>query len=336
MRLLAAAVVWLAAIPAVAGEPVLTSTTLTAHEGPLVALAFSPDGKALASTGEDAAVRIWSRPERRLLRKLSDPETPSTPGGVAFSTTGMRLAVRFGLGRIVVWRVVDGEVEQRIDLPDLAASSPGDAMSFASDGDHLAIADRYGGAWIVHTNAAIKDPPGWFPGDDSEGDTSVLAFTVHGDLFAAGRRGAFFFDPSRGRRAATLALGDDPGRAAVVDACITSDLESIVGLVAPTATAIHLELHAWSSLTGKLVARRALPEASFVGIASLPLRRLVLVTVDGDEVALWTGSFEQVLRGGHATLGRLPPRPPIAFSRDGKTVAVGTLDGTIHLLEVPE
>ncbi|WP_217240966.1 WD40 repeat domain-containing protein [Streptomyces sp. AC555_RSS877] len=35
--------------------------TLTGHTGPVAAVAFSPDGAWLATTGTDSSVRIWGR-----------------------------------------------------------------------------------------------------------------------------------------------------------------------------------------------------------------------------------------------------------------------------------
>jgi WD40 repeat protein len=69
-------------------EPIV----LHGHTGEIHAVAFSPDGKTLASGGEDCAIRVWDVPTGRLKATLWVPPT-AHPGGepkdwVAFTPEG--------------------------------------------------------------------------------------------------------------------------------------------------------------------------------------------------------------------------------------------------------
>ncbi len=81
-----------------------------AHRGPANALAFSPDGRLLASAGREAVIRIHDAASRKLLRVFSaiDPETV----GLAWSPDGKYLASSSNtasLGRFVrLWDARSG------------------------------------------------------------------------------------------------------------------------------------------------------------------------------------------------------------------------------------
>lgn len=88
-------------------EGVRSVITLTGHRGLVGALAFSPDGRTLASGGRDRAVKFWALGERT----ATDRRTFEWPAGavyaLAFSPDGMLAAAGGDTGLITVWDVDD-------------------------------------------------------------------------------------------------------------------------------------------------------------------------------------------------------------------------------------
>jgi WD40 repeat protein len=73
--------------------------TLGVHQGAITALAFSPDGKLLASGSADTTIRVWDPNNPQALLTLSGHTAPVTR--VEFSTDGSVLISR--AEKVVIW-----------------------------------------------------------------------------------------------------------------------------------------------------------------------------------------------------------------------------------------
>jgi hypothetical protein len=103
-------------------------------------VAFSPDGRLLASGLEGGMMQIWQLEDEELLRNVGANRSEGTPTSMAFSPDGRLLA---SIARLApqLWRVEDGELlrtlEKQIDQHQVWSYLEG-SLAFSLDGRLLA------------------------------------------------------------------------------------------------------------------------------------------------------------------------------------------------------
>lgn len=91
---------------------VFTRTQIAfAHSQGALAVAFSPDGRTLASAGHDRAIRFWSVPDLKPLRALEGHE--DWVGSIAYSPDGATLASTGGDKTVILWDLDSGKPRWR-------------------------------------------------------------------------------------------------------------------------------------------------------------------------------------------------------------------------------
>jgi len=107
---------------------------LTGHAGPVINLAFSPDGRRIASASHDRTARVWDAMTGREIRNLGTQA--DRVNGVDFSPDGARVATGCRDGTVKLWDAATG-LEQTT-LHGHRGSVVG--VAFSPDGRRLATA----------------------------------------------------------------------------------------------------------------------------------------------------------------------------------------------------
>jgi WD40 repeat protein/serine/threonine protein kinase len=284
-------------------------TDLSPHEAAVWELAFSPDGRWLASASADGSVRIHRVAAADLDAVLDAHRSPVY--GVAFSADGGRLATASKDRTIRLWRTGSWEEDALFRGHEGTVYS----VEFSEDGQRLVSAGQDGTARL------------W---DTTEG-SEVLRI-------AAGSERIFRADISADGR--LIATAGEDGTARVWDAadgtavCVLEHplrVNAVAFLAGDerlaTASGDGL-LRVWDIPAGRLVDQR---RGHAAGIWDID------VASSGDRLA--SGSADGTTRtwdlslGGGPALAIGPRLQAVAASSDGSALAVGTAGGQVHLID---
>lgn len=270
---------------------------------PIEALAWSPDGRTLASVAQSEGVRGWNPltgEERWAL------ETDRGYGSIAFTPDGKHIIAPIRTNAIYKYALWDATSGKK--TVDLDGFGSGYALAVSADGQHFCNGRDL---WDVKAGKVTHTLPvnGW---------SHEVAFSRDSKRVACDGHGVRIFDVETGKE-----QFDDTGHAGAVLAISATQDGKLAATAGHDGTA-----RVWDVSTGKLLHTFRGHQNSVASVSLSPDgKRLATGDLDSVRVFDLSTGKEVWKADGHSQLTK------VAYSPDGGTLAVGGGSLTVHLYD---
>ncbi len=286
--------------------------TLKGHKDAARSVAFSPDGKLIASGSYDKTIRLWNVSTGQCLRTLRG-HTGSI-FSVAFSPDGELIAGGSNDKTVRLWNAKNGRLlrtlEGHTDWIWSVAFSPDGAL--IASGSH----DETIRLWEVATGRLLRTLGG------HTGFILSVAFSPDGKLIASGSRDKTIrlWNARTSRLIRTL-----EGHTGYIQSVAFSPDGKLIVSGGDDKT-----IRLWNAKTGSLIRTLEGHKTMVESVAFSPDGKLIVSGSSDKTIRLWevaTGRRLRTLKGHENDV------LSVAFSPDGALIASGSYDGTIRLWE---
>jgi WD40 repeat protein len=286
--------------------------TLHGHKGAATSVAFSPDGKRLASAGADGIVKVWEALTGQEILTIKE-----AGGLIAYSPDGKRLLSGSGDKTAKVWDAQTGQLTHTLNGHAEAVTS----VAVSLDGKRLASAsmDNTLKVWNAQTGQEIHTLFG------HTGAVRSVAFSPDGKRLASGSTDLHvnLWDVQTGQLVLTL-----EGHTGFVECVAFSPDGKRLASGSADIGVGPGEIKVWDAQTGQQTLSLQGHTDGVTSVAFSPDGRRLLSGGEDKTVKLWDAQTGQLTRSlpGHSDRVR-----SVAFSPDGHRLASASEDSTVKV-----